>query len=161
LGARGYGRLPDVLVQTADLGAAVAAEDPPGVEVEGRATPLVMNGVCDPRWGSGDRRARAELFGRIRKPHLFAVATEGGEPASGGLCVADGALAGIFALRTQAPLRGRGHARAVVRRLASWARRQGAATLYFQVEEDNAPARGVFNSFGAETAYRYWYRERA
>ncbi len=158
LAARGYRRLGDTLVLLVDpAGVAPAAAAP--VEFATRPTPLVMNAICDRYWDLRTRGLRAELLGRIRKPHVFAVATEGGAPAAGGLCVVDGALAGIFALRAQPPFQRRGHARAVVGHLVAWARRHGAAQAYLQVEEDNAPARALFDRLGGEVAYRYWYRE--
>jgi GNAT superfamily N-acetyltransferase len=155
-----YVRLPSVSVLLVDAGRV----PPPGrgepVEIETRPTPLVMNAICDPRWGAPARRARAELFARIRKTHAFAVLTVGGQPASGGLCVVDGALAGLFTLRTETPHRGRGFARAVVRRLAAWARHHGAERLYAQVEDDNEAAMALHRPFGGERAYGYWYREQ-
>jgi hypothetical protein len=119
-----------------------------------------MNALCDPRWGSEVRRARAELFARIRRSHVFAVLTEGGQPVSGGLCVVDGPLAGLFSLRTEVLGRRRGHARAVIRRLATWARGQGAKHLYLQVEDDNDAARAMVAPLASTRAYGYWYREQ-
>jgi N-acetylglutamate synthase len=159
LAARGYARLPAVSVLLLD---AAAVEPPAGnlrIELLTRPTPQVMNAVCDPRWDAATRRARAELFARIRRPHVFAVLLEGTEPAAGGLCVVDGDLAGVFALRTAVPFRGHGHARAVFRRLVGWARHTGAREIYLQVEDDNAPARALHRPFGAKRAYGYWYRE--
>lgn len=155
---RGYRRLPSVSILLIDP-AAVGPAGVSAIELETRPTALVMNALCDPHWSMTERRVRAELFARIRKPHVFAVLTDHGEPASGGLCVVDGPLAGIFTMRTAAHLRGRGHARAVFRRLAHWARDHGAERIYLQVEDDNAPARGIYEPFGAQRAYGYWYRE--
>ncbi len=157
---RGYARLTPVSVLVRDL----AGLDPPRgarVELDTRPTPRVMNALCDPHWGPTARRARAELFARIRRPYSFAVVLDGVHPVAGGLCVVDGDLAGIFALRTMPPARGRGHARAVVARLAAWGRGMGARRLYLQVEDGNEPARAMLRPLGAERAYGYWYRERA
>jgi len=155
---RGYARLPSVSVLLVD-----AAEVPPSgrepIELETRPTPLAMNAVCDPRWGPMIRRARAELFARIRRPHVFAVLTEGGQPAAGGLCVVDGPLAGVFTMRTEVPFRRRGYAGAVFRRLVDWARRHGAAQVYLQVEDDNEAALALYRPHGGERVYGYWYRE--
>lgn len=160
LAARGYDRFAPTLVMLV-----AAAEPTPrtdaAVGIVARPTALVMNAICDQRWDPRTRRARAALFGRIRKPHAFAVAIQDGEPAAGGLCVVDGALAGLFALRTQHRFRRQGHARAVVDRLTAWARGHGATELYLQVEEENAPARAFFGRLGGAVAYRYWYRELA
>ena len=145
---RGYARL------TPGLGAGVrclAGIEPgtgPRIELDTRPTPQVMNAVCDPRWEAAARRARAELFARIRRPHMFAVLLEGIQPVAGGLCVLDRELAGVFTLRTAVPARGKGYGRAVVRRLATWARGMGARQLYLQVEDDNAPARALAARWG-------------
>lgn len=157
--ARAYARVAPVSVLLVD---AHAVEPPEGgsFELQTRPTPLVMNAVCDPHWGPEIRRARAELFARIRKPHVFGVALEGREPAAGGLCVVDGDLAGIFTMRTAAPFRGRGYGRALFRRLAAWARGAGAKRIYLQVEDDNAPALALYRPFAPTLAYRYWYREQ-
>jgi hypothetical protein len=158
LEARGYGRLPSVSVLLIEA-ARIEPPDGPSIELLTRPTPLVMNAVCDPLWAPAARRARAELFARIRRPHAFAVVTEGGQPVAGGLCVVEEDLAGVFTLRT-APSHRRGHARAVLRRLVAWARGHGARQIYAQVEDDNASALAVYRPYEAQRVYGYWYRER-
>ncbi|MFL5335412.1 MAG: GNAT family N-acetyltransferase [Geminicoccaceae bacterium] len=155
---RGYARLTPVSVLVCDL-ARIEPGTGPRIELDTRPTPQVMNAVCDPRWEAATRRARAELFARIRRPHVFAVLLEGIQPVAGGLCVLDRELAGVFTLRTAVPARGKGYGRSVVRRLAAWARGMGARQLYLQVEDDNAPARALVAPLGARAAYGYWYRE--
>jgi N-acetylglutamate synthase len=158
LDRHGYGHLPPVSVL---VGETAGLEAPRDVELDldTKPAPRVMNAVCDPLWGPATRRARAELFARIRRPHVFAVALEDGRAVAGGLGVADGELVGVFALRTADAARGRGYGRAVVARLASWGRGMGAGRLYLQVEDGNAPARAVARALGAELAYGYRYRE--
>lgn len=159
LTGRGYARLTPVSVLLVEA-AQLPAPGRTAIELETRPTPLVMNAVCDPRWAPAIRRERAALLGRIRKIHVFAVATEGGQPMAGALCVVDGSLAGIFTLRTAETARRRGLATAVLRRLAAWARHQGAETLYLQVEEGNAASLALCRRHGAVPAYGYWYREQ-
>ena len=159
LEARGYAQLPSVSVLLLDPAAAKPAASDERIEILTRPTPQVMNTLCDPRWDAAARRARAELFARIRRPHAFAVLLEGGEPAAGGLCVVDGDLAGVFTLRTAVPFRGHGHGRAVLRRLVLWARHAGAEQVYSQVEDDNAAARALHRPLAARRVYAYWYRE--
>lgn len=160
LATRGYARLPDVAVLLIDAAHVPSPSSKVTVELETRPTPLVMNAVCHPLWSPDVRRARAELFARIRRTHVFAVAIEGGQPAAGGLCVVDGSMAGIFTLRTDVPFRRRGFATAVLRRLVAWARSYRAKTIYVQVEEDNAPAMALYRSYAGSRAYSYWYREQ-
>ena len=115
--------------------------------------------MADPLWGDPQRRERAALLARIRRPHRYALVTVGGEPAAGGLVVADGPLARLFALRTQPPFRRRGLARRLVAACAAWARAQGAERLYLQVEADNQPAIALYAGLGFAAAYRYGYRK--
>jgi ribosomal protein S18 acetylase RimI-like enzyme len=158
---RGYARLPAVSVLVVATGRVASPPASHKLDLVTRPTPQVMNAVCDPLWDPTTRRARAELFARIRRPLVFAVAYEGIQPVAGALCVVDHELAGIFTLRTAVPARGRGHADAVVRRLAAWARGQGAVELYLQVEDNNAPTQALASRLGATRTYGYWYRELA
>ena len=57
------------------------------------------------------------------------------------------------------PSRGRGHGRAVLRRLVAWARHAGAKRVYLQVEDENVPAQALHRPLAALRAYGYWYRE--
>lgn len=158
LAARRYARISPVSVLTRGTD---GLTQPVGarVELDTRPTPRVMNAVCDPLWGAEQRRGRAELFARIRRPHAFATALDGLHPVSGALCVVDRELAGLLSLRTAVAARGRGHARAVVGRLGAWARGMGAKTMFLQVEDDNAAMRGLLRALAVERRYGYWYRE--
>lgn len=131
------------------------------VELHTRATQPVMNAIADRHWSAEGRAERVEIFGRIRRPHRFALAWVDGEPAAAGLCVREGDLAGIFAMRTQERFRGRGLAGRLLARLAGWAQDEGATSLYLQVDDDNEPARALYRRFGFRRLYGYHYRERA
>mgnify|MGYP001233704378 CR=1 FL=1 len=159
LAARGYARMTPSTVLVGDLATLPTAEDHE-VELLPRASQAVLNALADPLWSERTRRARAALLTRIRRPHRFGLVFVGPEPAAGGLCVAHGELAGVMAMRTQAPYRRRGLARRVLGALAGWAAAQGACTLYLQVEDANAPARALYEAFGLGRAYGYAYRER-
>ena len=77
--------------------------------------------------GARQRRARAELFARIRRPHVFARAAR--RPAAGRRAACASSTASLPGSSPCAPpcaARGRGHGRAVLRRLGAWARRHGA-----------------------------------
>lgn len=158
LPGRGYVRISPVAVLTRATAGMEAPRDA-RIDLDTRPTPRVMNAVCDPLWPPEQRRARAELFARIRRPLAFATVLDGLHPVSGALCVVDREVAGLFTLRTTAAARGRGHARAVVQRLGAWASGMGATLLLQQIEEGNAPALGLAGSLGFERRYGYWYRE--
>jgi GNAT superfamily N-acetyltransferase len=158
LEGRSYARLTPVSVLVRDI----AGLNPPSgvwIELDSRPTPRVMNALCDPHWSTAMRKARAELFARIRRPYTFAVLLDGMHPVAGGLCVVDRELAGIFSVRTAPAARGRGHGGAILARLAAWGRDMGARQLYLQVEDENPAARAMSRPLGAKRAYGYWYRE--
>lgn len=156
LEARGYAHAAPskVMIRALDK----APPQPSAVTLEGRPTAFVMEALVDPRMAIAERAARARLFGRIRRASTFAVVAENGTPVAGGLCVVDGSLAGIFAMRTAAPSRRRGHGRAVLMRLLGWACAMGADTAYLQVEAANLPANALYRNFGFKPLYDYHYR---
>jgi GNAT superfamily N-acetyltransferase len=159
LAARGYVREGESLVMLGDPAVVAGAVDGGPVEILHRPRQSALAAMADPLWGDAQRRERAALLARIRRPHRYGLVTVGGEPAAGGLVVADGPLAGLFALRTQPPFRRQGLARRLVGALAGWARDQGAERLYLQVEADNAPAIALYARLGFAAAYRYGYRK--
>ncbi|HMR30748.1 MAG TPA: GNAT family N-acetyltransferase [Geminicoccaceae bacterium] len=158
LAARGYERVSPTSVMLLDLVDPLPADS--SIELHTRVTQPVMNAIADRLWSAEARAERVAIFGRIRRPHRFALAWVEGEPAAAGLCVRDGDLAGIFAMRTRERFRGRGLAGRVLSRLAGWARAEGAASIYLQVEDDNPPAQALYRRLGFRRLYGYHYRER-
>ena len=158
LAGRGYDLVTPTSVMQAAMPGLPVDE---AVELHTRATQPVMNAIADRHWSAEGRAERVEIFGRIRRPHRFALAWVEGEPAAAGLCVREGDLAGIFAMRTQERFRGRGLAGRLLARLAGWARGEGAISLYLQVEDENEPAQALYRRFGFRRLYGYHYRERA
>ncbi len=156
LEARGYGSegRSAVLIRPLDR----LPPEPRNVVLEGRPRALVMQAIADPLWQGAERAARAALFGRIRPTLAFAVRTAGGEAVAGGLCVVDGKLAGIAAMRTATTARRQGHGRAVLDRLLVWAGRMGARKAWLQVEAENEPAAALYQSAGFRPLYGYHYR---
>jgi N-acetylglutamate synthase len=72
--------------------------------------------------------------------------------------VRSGSWAGVFALATAPAARRRGVARAVFGALARWTQDGGADRLYLQVEDDNLPARSLYESVGFVRSHGYHYR---
>lgn len=66
--------------------------------------------------------------------------------------------AGIAALATAEHARRRGLARIVMRDLLTFSAERGAERTYLEVEEQNAPARALYESLGYSTAHRYHNR---
>jgi ribosomal protein S18 acetylase RimI-like enzyme len=158
--ARGFAYLTPTSVMVAAAGPITTAASP-AVELRPQATSEVLEAICDTQWSAAIRRERVALFARIAAPHRFALVTVDGLPAAGGLCVRERDLAGIFTMRTQPAFRRRGLARAILLRLAAWARAAGAQRFYLQVEDDNVAALQLYRDMGFVRAYGYHYREKA
>ena len=79
-------------------------------------------------------------------------------PLACGLAVLEQHLVGLFDIYTHEHHRGKGHAETLVGELLSWGRSHGADTAYLQMVSDNHPARRVYDKFGFEVTYEYWYR---
>jgi len=86
---------------------------------------------------------------------------EGGAPLAAGQVVVQDDLAGLYDINTAAQERGRGHGRALSRRLLVAAAAMGAQTAYLQVDLGNVPARRIYTSLGFADRYAYWYRRPA
>jgi len=93
-------------------------------------------------------------------PHAGALLRRDGEVVACGLLKLEAGRAGLFAVHTAEPWRGRGFARAVVAALLDEAQRRGAELAYLQVTAENAPAMVLYRRFGFTPAHDYWYRAR-
>jgi N-acetylglutamate synthase len=65
---------------------------------------------------------------------------------------------GVAAIHTAERARRRGLARVILRDLLTTAAQSGATRAYLEVEEDNAPARTLYESLGFRIAHRYHAR---
>jgi GNAT superfamily N-acetyltransferase len=88
----------------------------------------------------------------------FALIEQNGDPIVCGLGVLVDAAVGLFDLYTAEEHRRRGHGAAVIGSILRWAAHQGARTAFLQVHSQNTPARRLYERFGFEVAYPYWYR---
>lgn len=161
LDERGYASITPTSVMTTAEWPSDSGGDEVRIELLPRADARVLKAICDPSWSAHKLSERVDLFRRIESPHVFALVVDDGEPVAGGMCAVDGALAGLFTMRTQAAQRRRGLARALALRLIGWACEQRAQRLYLQVEDDNGPALRLYRHLGFVREYGYHYRERA
>ena len=99
--------------------------------------------------------ARAILTG---SPGQTAFARIGDVAIGRGVVV--GGWLGITSMVTVPAERRRGHARAIVHALASWARALGATQALLQVEESNEPARALYERSGFVHHHSYRYSRR-
>ena len=98
------------------------------------------------------------LLERITAPCAFAERRVDDRIVAVGLGVAGATGVGVFGMRTDEAHRRAGHGQAILAGIAAWSRARGAARLYLQVEDDNAPALALYERSGFATRYRYHYR---
>ncbi len=104
------------------------------------------------------RGAFQNILDNLAVPARFVLLMYGNAPVAGGVAIREGDMAGLFGLATDVEKRNRGFGRLLTWTLLDRARKAGAKVAYLQVEEDNAPARHVYESIGFREVYHYWYR---
>jgi len=117
--------------------------------------PRVANLLAIPEEARASSVERASTY---PLPHVGALIRCDEEVVACGLLKLEGDHAGLFAVQTAKPWRGRGLGRAIVAALLAEAQRRGAQRAYLQVTDDNVPALAVYARFGFNSAYAYWYR---
>jgi N-acetylglutamate synthase len=98
--------------------------------------------------------SRALLAG-VSRPRTFALLHEDGQVLATALGTLSPGWLGLSCLAVREDARRRGIARAMVAALAAWA--QGAAQVWLEVEDDNAPALALYRRLGLERAGGYSY----
>ncbi len=160
LAGRSFERRGSMSLQTAPVAHVMDRLEPPVVQVEVTPAP-------DDAWlavwadtNGADADLERELLGRLDRPAAYASAVFDGKVVAVGRTVIDSGWAGIFGMATLPAARGRRAASAVLARLASYAREQGRAGLYLQVERDNQPAMRLYQRSGFSQMSGYHYRQR-
>lgn len=102
--------------------------------------------------------AERERYTRSAIDGIYLAQFDADVPIACGSIAVEGLLAGIFGMVTASSHRGRGFATTLVGELLAHAGSAGATVAYLQVEADNTPARRVYEKFGFEDCYAYWYR---
>jgi GNAT superfamily N-acetyltransferase len=104
-----------------------------------------------------DRDERLSILARVPQPARFAAVEVEGTPVACGMGAVRGDVVLVAAMRTHPGHRRKGHARAVLDALCAWASGQGARTVLLQVEEDNPPARALYEPVARPLArYATW-----
>jgi len=156
LAQRGYERLDPTLVMTRSLN-----DTPPEparqvrrVEIATWLDAYERLGLLAPE----DMRTRRRIVERIDAEPIPLAAGPLDRPAAVNLGVLDVDTVGLFALFVAPEARRRGLGRSLVKETLRLAAAGGASVAYLQVEEENAPARRLYEGLGFQTAYPYWYR---
>jgi ribosomal protein S18 acetylase RimI-like enzyme len=91
----------------------------------------------------------------------FVMLRSDGMPAACGLVVLEQGYAGLYDIVTDARYRGRGLGEELTRHLLWWAKEQGAKRGYLLVVKRNEAANRLYDKFGFEYLYDYWYRVKS
>lgn len=98
------------------------------------------------------------LVNAIQLPVQYMAIQEDGVACSCGFAVLQRPWIGLFDINTRIDCRNRGLAYQLVGALLAWGKTNGASHAYLQVEENNSPARRLYDKLGFKDNYRYWYR---
>jgi GNAT superfamily N-acetyltransferase len=159
LATRGYEMLDPTLVMTCSHH---------GV-LEDKVEPVSVV-PADQWFAAFDRLRKLEAFERACHRRIiessegqrcFAAVIDDGKPMACGLGVLVDDAVGLFDLFTRESHRGQGLGSSIVRLILEWASNRGAGNGFLQVHSLNAPARRLYERFGFEVAYPYWYRIKA
>ncbi|MEK3881657.1 GNAT family N-acetyltransferase [Paenibacillus sp. PL2-23] len=88
----------------------------------------------------------------------FVLLRSQGVPVACGIVVLEQGYGGLYDIVTESRHRGQGFGEEVVRHLLWWARGQGARKGYLLVVKSNAAANRLYDKFGYQPLYEYWYR---
>jgi N-acetylglutamate synthase len=158
LEALGYERKAATLVQTADLAGFRGAIDP-NVMTETELNDDWLNHFLRLNPSQADYAGTmSRMLRRIEPPRAFARLTHSGQVMAVGLAVRDGDYAGLFDIATDPQARRQGFGRRLVACLLAWGICEGARSAYLQVVQENVAAQRLYEVFGFQTAYTYWYR---
>jgi GNAT superfamily N-acetyltransferase len=154
--AAGWKREAPTIVMTAHLEAADARRPSriePTVQPAWADAKQRFTGMTDTVTATWLRRA-----GDIRAATAYASVVRDGVVLAIGQGVVDEGWLGLFDLNTDPVHRRQGLADRLVGDLEAWAHDRSVDRAYLQVEEQNEPARRLYEKRGYGEAYSYWYR---
>ncbi|SHH05633.1 GNAT family N-acetyltransferase [Streptoalloteichus hindustanus] len=157
---RGYRWESPMSLQTASTAHVLSrlSANPPGVEVDDHPTRAWFDVWHAVHGHGGNPRSEWDMLERVERPCGYARVVVGDEVVAVGRAVADTGWAGVFGMATLPHARGGGAARRVLAALADWAGAHQADQLYLQVEQDNVPARRLYEQAGFAEICGYHYR---
>jgi len=165
LAERGYSQVDPTEVMTASIAPAIStADDMTRKGLSGRELRLLSREDWLDVYSTltGMPETAQALHGAILKgiqgECAFGVIDSAEGPLACGLAVTEQHLVGLFDIYTHPDHRGHGYAEALVAQLLGLAASSGATTAYLQMIVSNTPARQLYEKFGFERTYNYWYR---
>lgn len=157
LEGRGYRRIDETVVETADL-AAMALTVDAGFHLVGAAADWVEPASVLQQEPEASRPILRAMLERMVPRAGFGLLLRDGVPVACGLAVVEAAQVGLFEIAVDPARRREGLGLAMTRSLLAWGRDQGAVRAYLQVVAGNAPARTLYAALGFRESHRYWYR---
>ncbi|SFE99178.1 Ribosomal protein S18 acetylase RimI [Paenibacillus catalpae] len=91
----------------------------------------------------------------------FVTIYEDGAPAACGIGVIEHGYIGLYDIVTSERFRNRGLGYQMLLHIFRWGVRNGANQAYLLVVQENKPANRLYDKFGFETQYEYWYRVKS
>lgn len=88
----------------------------------------------------------------------FVVVRSEGAPVACGMAVIEQGYVGLYDIVTDPKQRGRGYGEILTRHLLWWAKQEGAERGYLLVVKKNEAANRLYDKFGFNLLYEYWYR---
>lgn len=156
LAALGYETLDPTLVMTAAFDSAPNPETAFALQVSANewfAAFETLRGLT-----ASEREPHRRIIEASQGECYFSAITKSGEASACGLGVLVDDAIGLFDLYTAETRRGLGLGSSIVDSILCWAYQRGARTGFLQVHSLNAPARRLYERFGFDVAYPYWYR---
>ena len=154
----GYDVLDRSLVMTASLDRAPDLETGSVLRVSSDAWFAAFDQLR--RLESVERETHRRIVESAQGTRCFAMIERDSEPIACGLGVLVDDAVGLFDLFTVETHRRRGHGAAIAGSILRWAHHRSARTGLLQIHSRNTPAHRLYEGFGFEVAYPYWYRAK-
>lgn len=155
----GYERVDHSLVKTAFIGDLHVSEQGEDFVLTMELTESWLDAIaCLQRLSNSQKETTRSMLADQPLRQAFGMLMRGDVPVAAGMIVLEEGYAGLFDIVTDVSERGRGYGELLTRRLLGWARQQGIRQSYLLVVKNNEAANRLYDKFGFETQYEYWYR---
>lgn len=107
------------------------------------------------------RQTAARMLTGMPLRQCFVTLHVDGVPAACGIGVIEHGYIGLYDIVTSERFRNRGLGYQLLLRIFRWGKQNGADKAYLLVVQSNQPANRLYDKFGFETQYEYWYRVKS
>ncbi|ACX65979.1 GNAT family N-acetyltransferase [Paenibacillus sp. Y412MC10] len=106
------------------------------------------------------KAVKRKLFNYSVIQYGFFILYDHGEPVACGIGAIEQGVVGIFDLATAPACRNRGFGKQLLLHILHWAKKNGAASSYLQVVQNNVAANRLYDRLQYREIYSYWYRHK-